>query len=131
MKLYRATNRKSDSKRIPAGSCWTTDEKSAQMYRDNPGYGGKHLVSVEVEIGNALDLRGSSWDRDDWQALADALGYDGVRDMREALADQMDGDYIEDYLDDAGVRGKLADAGYDWVIYHDTYPEGCVTYRKM
>lgn len=126
MKLYRATNRKSDTKTIPAGTCWSDSEDAARAYTANQGYGGKYIVSVDVKPANPLDLRGDGWERDNWDALTDAVG----RDLRE---DWTDGDleYPEQAIDDPSIRAELRGAGYDWVIYHDTYPRQCTTYVRL
>ena len=129
MELYRATNRSSDARNIPAGSCWTDRREHAEAYTANQGYGGRYIVRIDVadaDIESALDLRGSGWINDDFRALSDALGYD----PRDGWTDG-DLEYPEQAIDSAAIRAELAAAGYEWVIYHDTFPANCTTYVKL
>jgi hypothetical protein len=132
-KLYRATNRKSDARKIPAGSCWTPSKEDAKAYTNNPGYGGKNIISIEINPKNILDLR-SGTGHDDWGALRDILYPDmDIRDAKEEINERIWGELesAEDALDDADIRHEIAQAGYDWVIYEDTYPAQCETWRKL
>lgn len=128
MILYRATNRKADAKKVPVDSCWTPEKNTAIAYTDNPGFGGRHIVSIEIAES---DLEIADW--------TDELG--GLRAMvrdllgESAYADEVLGDWsgycVFHVLENNAVIRDLAREKYDWVVYTDDYPEGATTYRKM
>mgnify|MGYP006369352755 CR=1 FL=1 len=125
--LHRAADKSSAA----AGSCFAADESDAAAYLDNPGYGGAslHSLTVEVESDAVLSLvdgrracvphgRMAS---NAWTRLADAIGadVDALRDGNES---------VERAIDGRRVRAALAAAGYEWVVYEDTFPVACVTW---
>jgi hypothetical protein len=124
--LYRATNRRSDAKSIPVDTCWTDDRRVAEAYQDNPGFGGRHIVVIEAELGECAD----------W---TDEAG--GTRQM---IRDLM-GDSDEAYemigiwggyqpfqaLENSPRLTRIVRKNYDWIKYSDDYPEGATAYRRM
>lgn len=120
-KLYRATNKSSDAKTVPAGSCWTPRQDHAAEYTRRPNFAArKHIVSIDADTTYCLDLRG-----DNWSALENALGYD----PRQTWTDG-DLEYIEQAIDSEKIRRALSNR-YDWVVYDDTFPTGCQTYVRL
>ena len=122
MILYRATQNKSDAKKIPAGSCWTPSREDAVAYLDRPNFARRsYIVSIEIaDDASVLDLTS-----DDWGALADVLG----RDPRETWTDG-DLEYIEQAIDDRHIRSELA-KNWAWVKYDDTFPDRCETWVRL
>jgi uncharacterized protein YukE len=122
--LHRATDGY-----VGRGSCWAESLDVAQMYQDNPGYGGANLVTCEAD-GAVLDLVGS---RNPWQDLAEALCGDLDRSADE-LVDLWTGSYAyvyEVWQERKDVRNALA-ATYNWVRHdQETFPEGVVVWVKV
>lgn len=125
MKLYRATADQTDAETIPAGTCWTPEEETAEAYTDNPGFGGEHIVSIEVDMDGArvLDVRGRN--ARDLSALASALGME-ASDWRDDGLDSVFA-VLENRRKVAAAVAELA----DWIIYSDDFPENATTYRKL
>lgn len=125
--LYRAA----DGSAAASGACFAADESDAAAYLDNPGYGGAslHSLTVEVDSDAVLSLVDSRragvphgrMASDAWTRLADAIGadIDALRDGNES---------VERAIDGRRVRAALAAAGYEWVVYEDTFPAACVTW---
>ncbi|GIV52826.1 MAG: hypothetical protein KatS3mg038_3347 [Candidatus Kapaibacterium sp.] len=69
------------------------------------------------------DLRSLCWDR------AQACGRDPDEiDMIDELADRWAGEMVFHVLEDEhGVLDAIC-RHYDWIVYEDDYPEGCVTW---
>lgn len=130
--LYKATDR-TDS--FGSGAAFAADEEDAEAYLDNPGYGGSDLIEVEIEINSdeVLSLvdgrRGGApygrKARDAWERLGDALNLD-EEELVELKEDNQK--LIEQAIDRKMIRSQLADAGYLWVVYEDTFPNGAVTW---
>lgn len=127
VKLYRATNRKSDAKKIPSGSCWTPDYAVAVEYTRNPGFGGKHIVEIDIEPEYVLDLR---FGRQHWET-------EPLRQAKELVAEiigiepsEICAGYIHEIIDDPTIREKLS-KHYDWVIYYDSFPDGAETWVRL
>lgn len=121
--LYRATDR-TDS--YASGCCFSADPDVAAAYTDNPGFGGATVIEVTVDVDRGEVLRLVDSDgrkgRDAWSRLADALGAD-ESEIREECQQ-----LIEQAIDSRRNRATLAAAGYQWVVYEDTYPVGAVTW---
>ncbi|GIV50739.1 MAG: hypothetical protein KatS3mg038_1260 [Candidatus Kapaibacterium sp.] len=121
---------------------------SAEAYLDNPGFGGPRLYCVEVEPRDVLDCTGRdalrrlaaayvrAADADDLDELrslcwdrAEYLGREpDERDMVDELVDRWAGEMVFQILENkTGVLDALA-RHYDWIVYEDDYPEGCVTW---
>lgn len=125
--LYRAA----DSSTAASGACFAADESDAATYLDNPGYGGAslHALTIAVESDAVLSLVDSRRNgvphgrmaTGAWTRLADAIGadVDALRDGNES---------VERAIDGRRVRAALAAAGYEWVVYEDTFPAACVTW---
>jgi len=111
------------------GSCWAESADVAQMYQDNPGYGGANIVTCEAGE-HVLDLVGS---RNAWQDLAEALSDELGRSV-EDLVDSWTGSYAyvyEVWQERKDVREALAEC-YDWVRHdQETYPEGVIVWVKV
>lgn len=119
--LYRAT----DTGYTGPGSCWSSDAETAQAYTDNPGFGGSAVVEMELPAdARVLDVRGPNGV--DMAALAEALGYG----EGQAAEWRMSG-YLYPWEESSRVAARLAESGYDWLLYHDDYPEMAVTYRRI
>jgi hypothetical protein len=90
-------------------------------------------VSIEADDAHVLDLRSGLYG-DDWGALRDILQPDmDIREFRMYLNGRVWGELesAEDAIDDAAVRAEIATAGYNWVVYTDTYPNRCETWVKL
>jgi hypothetical protein len=130
--LYKATDR-TDS--FGSGAAFAADEEDAEAYLDNPGYGGAELIEVEIETipDEVLSLVNGRRNgaphgrkaRDAWERLGDALNLDD-----EALTELEEDNQklIEQAIDQKKIRSQLADAGYLWVVYEDTFPDSAVTW---
>lgn len=136
--LYRATDRV-DS--YGSGACFAADEEDAESYLDNPGFGGAELLEVEVRVDldrvlSLVDGRrdGIPYGRQDryaWQDLAEALDLDKhdqevIRDLKEEGES-----YLHGIVDSRKRRAQLHAAGYDWVVYQDSYPDDAVTWTYL
>lgn len=126
MKLYRATETPADRDTIPAGSCWTTERGTAEAYTANPGYGGEHIVEVEVDVceGNVAEARGKNCR--DLSAIAALLGVD-VWDLKDCGYDSVFS-VIENRPDAVEI---LREGGYDWVRYYDDFPEDADSWARL
>ncbi|GIV52035.1 MAG: hypothetical protein KatS3mg038_2556 [Candidatus Kapaibacterium sp.] len=144
MLLWRAAH----NSRIFRGACFAARREDAEAYQDNPGFGGPRLFVLEVEPRDVLDctgpealrrlatayvraadedvrdeLRSLCWDR------AEYLGREpDERDMVDELVDRWAGDMVFHVLEDEdGVLDVLA-RQFNWIVYEDDYPEGCITW---
>lgn len=127
--LYRATNRKSDAKNIPVGSCWSDDIATAQAYADNPGFGGAHIVSATVDMGNYADWTDAAGGIK--QMFGDLFGADFMmNDEAYLLYSEWKGYEIFQAIENSMLSSLVAEK-YNWIIYTDDYPEGATTYRRM
>lgn len=108
MRLYRAAA----DDYISDSACFAEARETAELYLDNPGFGGDRLWYADVEIDDYLDLTGDD--------AADVL--------RDAL--DSDHDYGAIEMDDLVPRiaGKLCDAGIQWVRVRESYPQETITW---
>lgn len=126
IRLYRAAGRNT----VSSGCCLAADESDASAYLDNPGYGGATLYTLTAEVdtdavlslvdGRRAGVPHGRKASDAWHTLADALGVEASALRR--------GERIERIIDDPARRAALRAAGYEWVVYEDTYPDQCVTW---
>ncbi|GIV50914.1 MAG: hypothetical protein KatS3mg038_1435 [Candidatus Kapaibacterium sp.] len=144
MLLWRAAH----NSRIFRGACFAARREDAEAYQDNPGFGGPRLYCVEVDPRDVLDCTGRdalrrlaaayvrAADADDLDELrslcwerAEYLGREPTEaDMVAELADRWAGEMVFQILENkTGVLDALA-RHYDWIVYEDDYPEGCVTW---
>jgi len=136
--LYRATDR-IDS--YGSGACFAADEDVAEEYLDNPGFGGSTLLSIEVPVdpdrvlslvdGRRNGVPYGHQARSAWSNLAEALGLDADdEDVVHALREE-GAHYIHGIIDSPRRRDELHEAGYDWVVYEDSFPESAVTWAYL
>lgn len=128
MKLYRATNNKSDAKKVPAGSCWSPELSTAEAYTDNPGFGGRHIVSIEIDptkqaVADWTDAAGGTR-----AMICDLVG---ETEEAEDMIGTWAGYEVFQAIENNATLRRLAAEQYDWVSYTDDYPVGATTYRKM
>ena len=148
MKLWRAQENETLEDGIFQGMCFTEKKEDAEAYQDNPGFGGKNLLSVEIEDSRILNLG-------DIEELVDNLNESFIDEFFENNGrvpeyidenwfwenvdlDEKKRQYVESlqdeswYLWDAWERNPeiIEDLGknYDWVVYEDNFPDGCITY---
>ena len=134
MRLYRAAH----STHLPAfasfaASCGTD---GATSYLDNTGFGGDTLYRVtlpEPDDARVLDLldsedpgqamreflRVAGWTEESIQNLWDSNSCECVGSLRGASSAAR------------GAFAAVAAQGYDWVVFYDSYPEGCVTWLAL
>lgn len=118
---------------LAPGACFSTDEETAEAYTDNPGYGGSEIIQVDVEVDpdtvlSLLDGRSLSSGRqarDAWSRLAEAVDQD--EDELRADSEQV----IHAAIDRASIRKRLANAGFEWVVYEDTFPPEAITWTYL
>jgi hypothetical protein len=133
--LYRAAD---DIGSYACGACFSPDRETAEAYLDNPGFGGDKVLTtrVDVDTERVLSLvdgyyNGLPYGRQSkraWRDLADALGLDADdNDVIEALIDEGE-TYVHGVIDSRKRRAQLHAAGYDWVVYQDSYPDGAITW---
>jgi hypothetical protein len=108
MILWRAA---SDDLIVGSASFAETRE-AAELYLNNPGFGGDTLYFAEVEIDDYLDLTGD----------------DALERLQESLDD--DHDYGAIGIDELvpRVSRRLAEAGVQWVKVCESYPEHTITW---
>ncbi|MCL5942742.1 MAG: hypothetical protein M1325_04370 [Actinobacteria bacterium] len=124
MRLYRATD--ADETGLHWGQSWTPEKETAQAYTDNPGFGGPHIRSLDVDTTNSLDLR--SADGVDFKRLAEALGYE---DADETAREWRSSSWRYPWEESATIQRQLRESGYDWIVYLDDYPDGATTYMYI
>ncbi|GIV50238.1 MAG: hypothetical protein KatS3mg038_2201 [Candidatus Kapaibacterium sp.] len=144
MKLWRAAH----NSRVFRGACFAQDRRDAEAYLDNPGFGGPRLFCVEVQPTHVLDCTGRDGLRRLAAAYVRAADDDTLDDLRslcwdraqacgrnpdeidliDELADRWAGEMVFHVLEDEhGVLDALC-RHYDWIVYEDDYPEGCITW---
>ena len=133
--LYRASDNDTD---YASGACFAADEDDAEKYLDNPGFGGEHLFSIEIDVPRerVLSLVDGKRDgiphgrnaRDAWSTVAEALGLDA--EDPNVLLDLIEDSetYIHGVFDSPKNRAKIHANGYDWAVYQDSWPDGMVTW---
>lgn len=128
MKLYRATNDRSDAENVPINSCWSPELSTAESYTDNPGFGGRHIVSVEIDpavvaVADWTDAAGGTR-----AMIRDLMG---DTDEAEEMIGEWAGYEVFQAIENSATLRRLAAEQYDWVSYTDDYPAGATTYRRM
>lgn len=123
--LYRATSTGYQGR----WSCWTPERETAAAYQlAGVGHGGASIVSMEVPGGaRVLDCRGRNGSTD-WSILAEACR---ARDPQEMARRWSESGWLYPHEESTQVSERLLRAGYDWLVYHDDYPEGAVTYVRL
>jgi hypothetical protein len=108
MILWRAAN---DDMIVGCASFAETRD-AAELYLDNPGYGGHTLYTADVEPTDVLDLTGDD-------AMADLLA-----------AIDSDHDFGAIGIDELVPRisQRLAERGVQWVRVCESYPEDTITW---
>lgn len=108
MKLWRAAS----DDHIGDSASFSESRESAELYLDNPGFGGATLYVCEVEPVGVLDLTGD----DAMSALMAAI--------------DSDHDYGAIGVDELVPRiaALICDAGYQWVKVCESYPIDTVTW---
>ncbi len=109
--------RVSDDDYLPDAASFASDREDAEAYLDNPGYGGRKLFRARVEVDRERVL--SLFYEDDpirilskrfHQPHPGAIGPEEWIPMRPDL------------------QAAIHDAGFDWVIVKDSFPEGAETW---
>ena len=108
MILWRAANDDYISDSASFAEC----RESAEMYLNNPGFGGSTLYYAEVEISEYLDLTGS----DAMELLQATLGSD--HDFGAIGIDELV----------PRIAHRLCEAGVQWVKVCESYPEDSTTW---
>lgn len=126
MILYRAT----DTGYTGHGSCWTPDRDCAEAYRGNPGYGGDETITREIEVARRDDgvLDVSDESTATWQRLAELAEREWTGNVAETFGGLS---YAHAIVEDRIGTRRLAEAGYRWVIFTDSYPEHCETWMYL
>ena len=99
------------------GFSFSEDRQTAEAYRHNPGFGGRNLYSVDVDLDGVLDLTDVS---DEWAALSEAAGI-------EIDPAKYQHHFARVLPTSEAICEALAAAGYHWVRFNDDYPEGAIT----
>jgi len=98
-------------------TAFAADRETAEVYLDNPGYGGSSLwtVTVDVEDSALLDLTDES---DPVTLLCDEYGlsHPGAIGVDEWIPQSV------------AVTDALREAGIDWVLVPESYPADTVTW---
>jgi hypothetical protein len=106
--LWRAA----DDDYIGDSASFAESREVAELYLDNPSFGGARLYRAEVEAHDVLDLTSDGAER-----LRDALGseprFGGAVGLDEIVP---------------RIAEDLRDAGYQWVRVPESYPAGTVTW---
>ena len=108
MILWRAANDDYISDSASFAEC----RESAELYLNNPGFGGSTLYFAEVEIIDYLDLTGS----DAMNILQATLGSD--HDFGAIGIDELV----------PRIASRLCEAGVQWVKVCESYPEDSTTW---
>ena len=108
MILWRAANDDYISDSASFAEC----RESAELYLNNPGFGGPTLYFAEVEIIDYLDLTGS----DAMNILQATLGSD--HDFGAIGIDELV----------PRIASRLCEAGVQWVKVCESYPEDSTTW---
>jgi hypothetical protein len=120
--LYRAA----DDDSIGTSASFAEDIETAIYYLDNPGHGGSKLFAADViyDPKQVLDLTTA-----DGEEIATELFEAALEEDRSALeGDTLEGLYWE--WDQIVPRGAsvLRDAGYEWALVPESYPENTTTW---
>lgn len=108
MILWRAAN----DDFISDSASFAEDRDAAELYLDNPGFGGPVLYYADVEIGEYLDLTGD----DAMDVLLATLGSD--HDFGAIGIDELV----------PRIALRLRDAGVQWVKVNESYPQDSTTW---
>jgi hypothetical protein len=113
--LFRA----SDDDYVAQGYSFAEELWMAQTYLDNKAFGGRHLWKTKAKGKTAqiLDLTTS----DPWQVLSDITGQSIKPEHGAGLVCQV----LQLY---SGLLDMVSRAGFQWVRYHDSFPEGGITW---
>lgn len=115
MKLYRAA----DDDVIVGSASFSEDLEAAELYMDNPGYGGSTLYQVEIDPDDYRILDLTDCD-DEHQAVMDAVGIDqhpgaiGVDEWVPQIAHRLSEDY-----DFVRVRESYPADSITWIFLGD------------
>jgi hypothetical protein len=90
-------------------NAFAREREVAEVYLDNPGYGGEFLYTTMVKPQNVLDLYSEPR-----YAMRTLLSITGLNDPGAIGVDEW---VMHQYVADA-----LVDAGYDWVVVEESYP---------
>ena len=120
-----------------AWSCWSPDATTAQMYLDNPGFGGTEIVESVVGTDYILDLRGQS-DISARRELASEIlrAWNRLRDRQDVIEDLLDAwdncAYLYEIWERCEYTREILPTLYD-AIAHDaeTYPERATTVVRL
>lgn len=131
--MFRATDR---TESFASGACFSPEREVAEAYTDDPGFGGSKIVAIEVDVDrdavlgllDGRSLVAGRQARDAWERLAEALGVE-EDDVRELRADAEN--LIHNAVNSPRNRRKLFTAGFEWVVYEDTFPAGAVTWTYL
>ncbi len=110
MTLYRAAN----DETIVGSASFAESREVAELYRDNPGFGGQNLYRAIVEIDPATVLD-----------LVDAP--DAIETLM-AVANQPNPGAIGADEWAPQLWSELRDAGHEWVRVRESYPEESITW---
>lgn len=109
--LWRAAN----DDFVRQGTAFAEERAVAELYLDNPGYGGSTLWKARVSVPEeaVLDLRGVS-----------------VRELTRRLGVHNPGAIgLDEWLPQAvRVLDLLAEQGVEWVLVDESYPAGATTW---
>jgi len=108
MILWRAA----DDDYIRDSASFAEDRDAAELYLDNPGFGGDTLYYAEVEIDEYLDLTGE----DAMEVLQARLGSD--HDFGAIGIDELV----------PRIALRLRDAGVQWIKVNESYPQDSTTW---
>jgi len=101
---------------VTSGISFSESKAAARMYHNNPGYGGKHLFKIVVEVreDEVLDLTGMS-EREALNALCKVSGlrYPGAIGPDEWVP---------------RIAKYLADNGIAWVRVDESFPQNTITW---
>lgn len=109
--LWRAA----DDDYVQQGTSFASRRSVAELYLDNPGYGGSVLYRTFVDLTEqpALDMTGWTW--------SDVRKVLGVKTPR--------GIGIDEWLPrDSEMLDRIRDLGYLWAKVDESYPRGSVTW---
>jgi hypothetical protein len=111
--LWRAAN----DDYVPDAASFARRRADAEAYFDNRGFGGAELWKASVRTSQARVLN-LYREREPVRLVADLLGLEhpGAIGIEEWIPMRPE------------VQDGLHDAGYDWIVVRDSFPEGAETW---
>ena len=124
--IYRATDNPTATK----GAHFAESRIDAEAYLDNQGYGGATVYEYSVDDANVLRCDSVTELVEIYMSSLDADDDRSADDIRSDWTDSGIS-YVHDALEQVDGLVDLLAKEYDWVVFVDSYPDDCTTWRYL